>query len=318
MVSVQVNINSVKFDNPLTNKLTGIVNVSIELRPMNFIKGDRIFAFASLRDPNNNQLEQASPDFLIDQFTEIINHTYQFQFDILQGSNFPDFVTLDIRVATFSNIGVTIGSASTTIAFTGTQPTTEIKVLGMVQTSFDFTKGFKLFEGVLAGIIKVSKTALWNDQFNNTQLILQMQTKDSNDVVLDLQFFPFTFGANSTFEQNIIVVNIKESSVLVELSVVDNANRPFLELNSHTFIEEGTPPIECPIGFHLENGICVPDIPDQCEAGFHLVNGVCLNEGVPVGQGQNTIFGVKCLSNGLKNAYVLSDLEYSNYLNCYR
>ncbi len=275
MVSVQVNINSVKFDNPLTNKLTGIVNVSIELRPMDFIKGDRIFAFADLKDSNGVLLAQASPDFLIDQFTEIINHTYQFQFDILQGSKFPDFVTLEIRVARFSQIGVTIGSANTTIAFSGTQPSGEIKVLGMVQTSFDFTKGFKLFEGVLAGIVKVSKTALWNDQFNNTQLILQMQTKNDSDVVLDLQFFPFTFGASNTFEQNIIVLNIKESSVLVELSVVDNANRPFVELNSHTFIEEGMPPLECPIGTHEENGVCIDDIPADCPPLYHKENLNC-------------------------------------------
>lgn len=37
---------------------------------------------------------------------------------------------------------------------------------------------------------------------------------------------------------------------------------------------------ECPPGFHLENGTCVPDT-QPCATGFHLENGVCVPD-VPV------------------------------------
>lgn len=112
-------------------------------------------------------------------------------------------------------------------------------------------------DNLLSVPVTAEKTTQFPASYDSEPLNLILQIKNSSNIVIDRLERSFDFQFAGLFAE-FFEGNYNVPSVQLELFVWDNQNRAYSTVIRQTVTNQITP-LECPIGYHEENGICIPD-----------------------------------------------------------
>ncbi len=193
-------------------------------------------------------------------------------FDSFQmGNDIPPFVTINAKMTLINPNApdvLILNVTSEEIPFTGTtteEPDPKPDMVDLVVVPKSFTNSRLEFE------IRATKTNSFPFEFDNRDLKFIIQIRDLSNTILQLGEIPFQFGSNPTFIKNNILTRAYPDEIKLEV-FTQTLERAFISNKVTLNLQVEALPGECPIGTHLENGVCVSDEPPVLSSTDFLVS----------------------------------------------